>query len=336
MTATTDAVAAADGRPDTVAATGAADGTTVLPAARPAPVPAYAWFGEVPEHLLTRTQFDRLDLPRRPGGPHRATVAGSTPAGKDTFRLYDLAESLPTAATGAQLAAAAARSSTARTCEECGARPDTPPTAWSDAQGYRSRLMCRTCLQIDKARQAQQQARVDSAAAARELADLVAERAEQLVALDVAYTLRATPSGKPVPAAATLTALDLFGTPLFRRTLRLTGPRTKGAPDHAVPAADALDELSGILAGRTVLMWDLDDLDALRRAAIDAPAYLPRRRRCRSLHQLVTRWRADVGADARLRPAIAPGTADRLLHLVHLAAGTTAARRPGEAALPGL
>ncbi|MGW4805861.1 hypothetical protein [Kitasatospora sp. NPDC004272] len=332
MTTTAESSTAAEPEP--------ADAATVPPAARPAPVPvpAYSWFGEVPEHLLTKTQLAALDLPRRPGGPHRATVAGSTPAGKDTFKLYDLAESLPTAATGAQLAAAAARSSAAKVCEDCGARPDVPPTTWIDSQVGHSRLLCRTCLQIDKIRRVQQRLRTESAVAAEMLGDLVAEHGERLAVLDVAYTHRSTPSGKQVPAAAELTALDLVGTRLFRRTLRLTGPRTPCPAPDAVPAADALDELSGLLAGRTVLMWNLDDLDALyaalRRAAIDAPAFLPRSRR--SLHETITRWRADVTADGRLRPAIAPGTADRLLHLVHLAAGTTAARRPGEAALPGL
>ncbi|WP_282206822.1 hypothetical protein [Kitasatospora fiedleri] len=308
---------------------------TVFP---PTPGPAYLWFGEVPEHLLTKTQLASLELPRRPGGPVRATVEGRTPGGTDTFDLYDLGESVPTAATGAQLAAAAARSATARLCEECGARPEAPPAARTDPKNGPGRLLCRSCLAIDKIRHTQQLLRAESAAAAKELADLVAERGEHLVVLDAAYTLRSTPSGRQVPAAAALTALDLFGTVLFRRVLRLTGPRTPCPDPDAVPAAATLDGLSGILAGRTVLMWDLDDLDALhaalRRAGIDVPAFLPRRRR--SLHELVTRWRADVTTNARLRPAIAPGTADRLLHLVHLVAGTTGARRPGEAALPGL
>ncbi|MFJ8444400.1 hypothetical protein [Kitasatospora griseola] len=326
--------------PDAAAGAGAAvDDTTVLPAVRPEPVPAYTWWGEVPEYLLTRTQLAALELPRRPGGPVRATVDGSTPAGRATFKLFDLAESVPTAATGAQLAAAAARSATVRVCEDCGARPDAPPAARIHPKNGPGRLLCRACRQVHRIRQAQQRLRTASEAAARELADLVAEHGERLVVLDVAYTLRATPSGKQVPAAAALTALDLVGTALFRRTLRLTGPRTPCSAPDAVPAADALDELSGILAGRTVLMWNLADLDplhaALRRAAIDAPAYPPRRR-SRSLHELAALWRADVTADANLRPAVAPGTADRLLHLVHLIAGVSGARRPGEAALPGL
>jgi hypothetical protein len=60
----------------------------------------YSCWGEVPAGAyMTKSQLQRLTLPRRPGGPVRATVKGRDGAGrKDIFDLYLVTESVPTPA----------------------------------------------------------------------------------------------------------------------------------------------------------------------------------------------------------------------------------------------
>ncbi|MEV7776530.1 hypothetical protein [Kitasatospora sp. NPDC086791] len=148
------------------------------------PVPSYTWWGALPVHLVTKTQLADLDLPRQPGGPVRAHITAKGPSGrKDTFALFDVRESVPTSATAAQLAAAAARRTTgARTCEQCGARPEIP---CAKVDGW---LLCRTCAHIHHLRQAQKQAS-DQAATVREQAARL-HGDEHLAVLAATYTHR--------------------------------------------------------------------------------------------------------------------------------------------------
>ncbi|MET9403923.1 hypothetical protein [Kitasatospora sp. NPDC002965] len=279
-------------------------------------LPVYTWWGEVPAHLATRTRLAELDLPRQPAGPARATIDTRNALGKKaTFDLYDVRESIPTQASAAQLAAAAARRTTnTRTCEDCGAHPETPCTPAADG-----RALCGTCAHITRLRTRQAEAR----AAAQDIAE-TADRLlsdEHLAVLHVDYTPgEPTATGNPrPPAAARLTVLDRTGTTLYDRTVRLTGPRTPGAPDHAIDPAPALADLTNLLAERTVLLWtpgDLDPLhDALRRLKLTT-ALLPEGR-VNSLRPAATQWRADLdprtGEPRRPTP---PGTADRLLLLL--------------------
>ncbi|MFD5616468.1 hypothetical protein [Kitasatospora sp. NPDC127060] len=96
--------------------------------------------------------------------------------------------------------------------------------------------------------------------------------------------------------------------------MRLTGPRTPGAPDHAIDPAPALADLTSLLAERTVVLWTTGDLgplyDALRRQGLDT-ALLPEGR-VNSLSPAAAQWRADLdprtGEPRRPSP---PGTADR-------------------------
>ncbi|GAA2156914.1 hypothetical protein GCM10009760_58430 [Kitasatospora kazusensis] len=281
------------------------------------PVPSYTWWGEVPDHLRTATQLAALDLPRQAAGPVRATIETRNPGTgrKEDFDLYDVRESVPTAATAAQLLAAGARrTTTSRTCEDCGAHPETPCTPAADG-----RALCGTCAHITRLRTRQAEAR----AAAQDVADtadrLLAD--EHLAVLQIDYIPgEPTAAGTPrPPAAARLTVLDRTGTALYDRTVRLTGPRTPGAPDHAIDPAPALADLTNLLAERTVVLWTLGDLDplydALRRLKLDT-ALLPEGR-VNSLRPAATQWRADLDPrTGELRRPTPPGTADRLLLLL--------------------
>lgn len=234
------------------------------------PPAEYSWWGEVPDHLRTATQLAALDLPRQPAGPVRATIKARNPGTgrKDDFDLYDLRESIPSPASAAQLTAAASRRTVSRTCEDCGAHPETPCIPAADG-----RALCGTCAHITRlrTRQAEAAAAVQDVTetAARILAD------EHLAVVHVDYTPgEPTAAGTPrPPAAARLTALDRTGRALYDRTVRLTGPRTPGAPDHAVGPAPALEDLTGLLAQRTVVIWTPGDLgplsDALRRLRLN-------------------------------------------------------------------
>ncbi|MGK4585979.1 hypothetical protein [Kitasatospora sp. HPMI-4] len=78
--------------------------------------------------------------PRRHSLPAPRQAQAEKAHRKDTFALFDIHESVPTSATAAQLAAAAARRTTGtRTCEQCGVRPET---SYSQVDGW---LRCRIC-----------------------------------------------------------------------------------------------------------------------------------------------------------------------------------------------
>ncbi|MBD0671656.1 hypothetical protein [Streptomyces sp. CBMA156] len=262
--------------------------------------PEYTRWNTVPAHLRTATQLAALDLPRQPAGPVRATIATRNPGTgrKDEFDLYDLGETRPTPATAAQLTAAAARRTTnTRTCTDCGAHPETPCTFSSgDGDGDGGRVLCGTCLHITHLRTRQAEARAAArdvtATAARLLAD------EHLAVLHVDYTPgEPTAGGNPrPPAAARLVAVDRTGAPFCDRTVRLTGPRTPGAPIHATDPAQTMADLAGLLAERTIVIWtptDLDPLyDALRRLKLNT-ALLPEGR-VNTLYPAATQWRADL------------------------------------------
>ncbi|MFJ6385860.1 hypothetical protein ACIQI7_38390 [Kitasatospora sp. NPDC092039] len=105
--------------------------------------------------------------------------------------------------------------------------------------------------------------------------------------------------------------------------MRLTGPRTPGAPAHALDPAEALAELAALLADRTVLHWTPADLgplhDALHRLKLPI-ALLPADRTNTARHA-VRSWRADLDpTTGEHRHPTPPGTADRLLLLRRMAA----------------
>lgn len=130
MSVTNSAAAVVDGTRGTGeerAAGGAAAADGIGAAVAAAEVRRYERWSGVPAGLVTRTRLADADPPRRPGGPVRARVRDFNWRGKaETFDLYAVAESVPTAATGRQLAAAAQRRAVGRGCEGCGAVGQLP------------------------------------------------------------------------------------------------------------------------------------------------------------------------------------------------------------------
>ncbi|MFF8423174.1 hypothetical protein [Streptomyces sp. NPDC015680] len=293
-------------------------------------VRCYSYWGEVPTGTyMTKSQLQRLTLPRQPGGPVRATVEGRDGAGRrGTFDLYLVTESEPTSATAAQLAAAAARRTTAdRMCDECGARPDRPCTPWGDT----GRPLCQTCAHIERLRTAQRQATERRAHVQREAAELLDQ---DLAVLHVTYTDRGTtPSGRRrPPSAAHVTALAPTGETLIDTRPRLVPPRSKGIPDETVDPELAAEEIRTALDGKTVVAWSghvLTDLStALRDLKISWPVPTGYGRR-HDLFQMTLAWRGDIDPKTgKPRVPIAPDRADRMLHLLHEMAGATGQARP--------
>ncbi|MFF9481670.1 hypothetical protein [Streptomyces sp. NPDC014733] len=282
----------------------------------------FAYWSALPPHrYMTRTQLSSLDQPREPGGPVRATVEGRDDAGRRAvFDLYLISESRATRAGATQLAAAAARGTAGtRVCEQCGARPDLPCTPVGDW------LLCRTCAHIDMLHARQRQAAEARTRAAACAADLLAD--DRLAVLHVDYTERGTaPAGTHrTPSAAHLTALDSDGHVLLDLQMRLIPPRAKGTiPERAVDPATAGDEIRRALEGRMMLVWAADSLrDLSRSKALDDgwpfPTGYGRRH---ELCHLVADWRGDLDPKTgQPRPAMAPGRADRMLHLLQQTAG---------------
>ncbi|MFB7852678.1 hypothetical protein ACFC34_37475 [Streptomyces sp. NPDC056053] len=283
----------------------------------------YSYWGEVPAGTyMTKSQLQRLTLPRRPGGPVRATVEGRDGAGrKGTFDLYLVTESVPTSASTTQLAAAAARRTMA-TCEECGARPDQSCTTWGDT----NRILCQTCVHIGRLRSAQRQAterRTHIQSQAAELLD------QDLAVLHITYTSRGTtPSGRRrTPSAAHITALDTTGTTLIDTRPRLVPPRSKNIPDHTADPGQAIDEIRAALKEKTVVVWSNDDLTDLATAlhtlkiAWPIPGGYNRRH---ELQQMALAWRGDLDPKTgNPRAPIAPGRAERMLYLLQQMASPT-------------
>ncbi|MFD0409941.1 hypothetical protein [Kitasatospora sp. NPDC127116] len=286
------------------------------------PVPRYTWWGNLPSHLRTTTQLAALDLPRQPAGPVRATIAARNPGTgkKGEWDLYDVRESAPTAATGPQLAAAAARRTTSRACTECGARPESPCVSADN------RRLCDACAHVQRLRERQEKLDQKAREAAEEAARLLAD--ERLIVLHLDYTPgEHTAAGTPRPSAAVhITAIDTNDTTLYDRTVRLTGPRTPGAPAHAVDPTGTVETLAGLLADRTVVLWEHSDLgplhDALRRLKVTATPVVESRN-VRTVCYAASAWRADLDpVTGHLRTPTSPGRADRLLYLLRRMAGT--------------
>ncbi|MFD7499002.1 hypothetical protein ACFV8T_43180 [Streptomyces sp. NPDC059832] len=156
----------------------------------------YSYWGEVPAGTyMTKSQLQRLTLPRQPGGPVRARVEGRDGAGRrGVFDLYLVKESEPTSASTAQLAAAAARRTTTdRVCNECGACPDQPCTPWGDT----GHALCQTCTHIERLRTAQLQVTERRAHVQQRAAELLEQ---DLAVLHITYTDRGiTASGRRCP-----------------------------------------------------------------------------------------------------------------------------------------
>ncbi|MFE2600147.1 hypothetical protein ACFXCZ_27270 [Streptomyces sp. NPDC059396] len=289
-------------------------------------IPHFDSWSAVPrDTYMTKTMLAKLDLPRRPGGPVRAMVTGQDFRGRKTdLDLYAVAESVPSPASSRQLTAARAGSGTdARTCTDCGARPEQPCTTYADGAA-----LCGTCAHIRALRTAQRDAAESRAWAIDTAARLLAD--ERLAVVHVDLTHRGTTSSgvKRSPSAARLVALDTAGQPLIDVTVRLVGPRSKGIPDSAIAPEDAADPIRTALAGRTLLLWAEGTAGELA-GALQQPGQqpaIPTGYGVRNyLWSPAMHWRADIDLRTRrLRPCIPPGTADRLLHLLQRIAADAA------------
>lgn len=131
------------------------DGAAAAAVTGEVPPAQYDCWSDVPAGLVTQTRLADADPPRRSGGPARAYVRDANWRGKQqTFALYAVAESVPTAATGRQLAAAAQRRSGGPRCGRVtGAGLPVPSRCWSTVGGgcvrragmWRGWARCRSC-----------------------------------------------------------------------------------------------------------------------------------------------------------------------------------------------
>ncbi|MEU2688922.1 hypothetical protein ABZ654_34600 [Streptomyces hygroscopicus] len=287
--------------------------------------PHFTPWRDVPTGIYaTAAQLKTMDLPRQPGPP-AATVDGQDGIGRrTTITLYRIDQSLPTAATAAQLAAARARSENsvrARVCADCGARPDRAPIA-TESYG----ALCPTCWHIRGLRQRQEEAARERATAVRTVRSLLRLSNPPLGVPHVDYTERGhTPAGtRRSPAAAKVTVIDANGVVLAEPLLRLVSARAKGIPPGAGDPVSGADVLAAILSQLTVLIWryrDLDDLSAGLRSQ-GATWFLPTDGHVHEMSRLATAWRGEVTLDGERPVAVAPGCADQMLYLLNQIADT--------------
>lgn len=294
----------------------------------------YAHWGAVPWSLATRGQLTKGDLPREPGGPVRARVAGYDWRGKeDSIALYAVSESVPTKASASQLAAAQRRrTATVRVCGDCGANSQRPVTEHGEG-----RHLCPMCAKVARVRDFQARLGERRAELAAWAQQLLAD--EELAVVWVSlHEAEPTPSGRRrPPLAARVQAVDHTGRRLVDALVRLAGPRTKGAPEEAVPAAEGAQSLRKALVGRRVLCWTSSALEPVteRLMALGHPVTLTMADTWESgsrwdshVAARVAQWRGELDpTTGQLLTAWEPGTADRL----HLLLQRMAARSPGNA-----
>ncbi|GHB12189.1 hypothetical protein GCM10010330_77860 [Streptomyces tendae] len=280
--------------------------------------PHFPSWQDVPAGIYaTETQLKTMDFPRRPGPP-AATVKGRDGLGRTaTLTLYRIDQSVPTASTAAQLAAARRRADpAARVCADCGARPDRAPIA-TETYG----ALCPTCWHIRTLRQRQEEAARDRTAAIRTARALLRHSSRPLGVLHVDYTERGhTPAGtRRSPSAAKVTVIGANGRVLAEPLLRLVSARAKSIPPGAGDPVSGADVLAAVLSKLTVLIWchrDLDDLSAgLRSQGAAWP--LQSHGHVHEMSMLATAWRGEVHQDGARPVALAPGRADRMLYLLN-------------------
>ncbi|MEY9904367.1 hypothetical protein ABIA35_000573 [Catenulispora sp. MAP12-49] len=298
----------------------------------------YEGWWEVPDGLLLASQLAAMDLPRIPGGEAAGIVHAENwhaHGRDDAFRLYRLAESLPSTASAAQLEAADAKRTRNRVyrCEECGAFSEQAlPYYPLDDQLLKNitpRYLCRCCRHITRLTGYQAHYGARRAAAARWAAKMAASGAALAVHAAEVRPEGTTASGKryPITGIAVL-AFDIadgrkvFDAMVLRRPVK-TGAKVKGQLDPEPGAA----KLRAAIDGRTLIGWLAEDMEPLR------PILAPNSGRHIALGQdaqtRVTDWRGDLDVrSGRLRGATSPGRPDRLALLIRRMA--VGADRPGE------
>lgn len=279
-------------------------------------LPVYDGWRHVPAGLYTASQLTGLDLPRTPGPVVAYVDSWNWRDKKERFPLHRLADSPPSPASVAQLQAAELRRKSDRACSRCGALPDRPIRA-DGCAGYCP--ACARILALDAAVLEAREGRTKAVQWAQEALD-----DPGLVVVHTRLFYRPTPpSGRRnlEPVAILVDAVGRDGRPLLDITVRLVGPKVRGIPDGAVPADEASDRLTALLAAPRIVTW------------ADLPWPCPRWMGKRDgwyggnpdqLHYRATDWRAVVDPDSRrLTPAIHPGRADRMWLLLTRMAGAT-------------
>ncbi|MFI9588289.1 hypothetical protein ACIHCQ_42395 [Streptomyces sp. NPDC052236] len=308
------------------------------------PLVSYGWWGEVPWTLASKSQLARADLPREPGGPVRGWVAGRDFRGREMdIELYSVAESVPTKATGGQLAAAdRRRTATVRVCSDCGANCQQPLAE------RRGRYLCAMCAKLARIVDFQIELRERRVELAEWAGALLADPALAVVWVDVIEAERTASGRQRPPLAARVQAVDGNGRRLVDVLVRLAGPRTKGAPAEAVPAEEGAKALQAALEGRRRITWTSGALAVVtdRLAALGHPVRLgpavptgpaeaepwPQHRRNwpGQVSDRLAQWRGELNpATGQLREPWPPATADRLLLCLQRMAASGGAGRPG-------
>ncbi|CAL9677674.1 hypothetical protein SUDANB95_08001 (plasmid) [Actinosynnema sp. ALI-1.44] len=313
----------------------------------------FSSWSEVPWYLMTRTQLKELDLPRDPAGqPVAATVISYHKRNKgEAVPLFDARTCPPTAASVAQLTAAATRARNGHVCQDCGAHSERAllerhTTGPRGEPGTVLRL-CHACWSIARIRAKQ----AEAAQHRRRLAEWAREvlsREGLAVLWSEEVVPPAAPSGRARPVTAVrLGACDIDARPLLDLTVRLVGPRAKWVPEGAISAEEAAPAILRALAGRPVLMSDASVRQRLQTLAhheawADAGAggrkvdgeWVPytyeERVRMSELRHLVEfvdnrveLWRGQVNpASGNIGPALPAGSAQRLLLLLRRMAGS--------------
>ncbi len=290
---------------------------------------SYSSWHDVPEHLFTRTQLEEMDMPRIPAGDPVATVtAPGARRNKETFRLFDVAQTAPSPATARQLRAARARHGfDAYRCADCAAVSERP--LGFGVGEDRGRRLCWACHRISALRHSQRLAAADRASAAAWAASLVADPAV-LTVLTTPVPPPPAPSGRVGKlVAVTVQAADMNLSTVADLTVDMTGPRSKPLPNGAPPAEAAWPALRRAFDGRRLLTWDRTGLDLIRPALDGAEVIGPG-----TLAWNAEAWRGLINADqpSKRRPARHPGRADRMALLLHrIAADVPADSREAEA-----
>jgi hypothetical protein len=295
---------------------------TIQTTAGAAPVRCFEGWWQVPAGLMSATALRELEYPREPTERPHATVLTEDWAGRrdSLIDLYRAADCPPTTATGAQLAAAAVRSTRARACADCPARCQRPlPVDVGD------RPLCPACRSVALMRAAQAKAGADQAAVAARVVEVLARPDAVVVQVDLTVP-PPTPAGRRrPPIAARIRACAVAsGARLLDVRVSLVGERARLRDEAAVPRDQVAPAVHAALLGRPLICWDHDELLALREA-VPHPDWpggsSPADRRPYSARQDSTLWRAQLDDRRQLVASLAPGSPDRLLlHLQRIAA----------------
>lgn len=309
--------------PDTTTITTAPAAPTTVPqqvADETPAVPDYDGWWQVPDGLLTKAQLAELEFPRRPTEIPAGRVWTEDFRGRRDRLLVDLYQPgacRPTAASAAQLQAAAARATNrVHECVVCGCRPERSLDSGEP--------LCQVCRHIQRLRTRQEEGRRAQRYAAERVAEAMAEPGA-VVLHAVQNGLPRTPSGRiRPPLSARIRAVDAVnGRSLLDVTVSLVGPRARLRDPDAVPAAEVVEKVIAVLGGKTLICWS-GDVGVLRQAvSYDWPGrdYSTQRPRMVTVESWSTSWRAQMNTKGDRIVGRHPGTADRLwLHLTRIAA----------------